>query len=197
MKKLIIIIISFLFLTACSRKSSDAKSTPDADKPIIYKLDEIKHPFNSAEQALTEFLEVYDKSLLLLDDNDDKQKLKKIKNKITELLKTDYEENLKNKNRKYGNDEKYFSMSYRPHSHNKSSFGEKIRANFTFEDSESLVFFYLVENPGFNFMIEITGGGDIKKFTKSEIYQVDFPPNRLYKINTLADTISYGDFYWG
>ena len=186
MKKIICLVLTLFFINSFG-----------TSKNIKPKIKIRENVYKSPEAAFSDFKTKFSKTLLMIEDSDDKEKLTKIYNSMINLSKLTAEKDERKSQIIFKNGDESLTI-INTVATLKSALGNTVKTSVIYNKGGNITSFYLPYNlykpVDYDLLILIPEGGK-KENIKQEIEE-DFAPWRAIEVNTISNKISVSDFYW-
>ena len=193
MKKVLILLLSVFILFSCKEKKSELIENKDIGELIEF----LPKVYATPEEAFSAFETKFSKTLLMIKDSSDKEKLTKIYNSMINLSKLTVEKDERKSQIIFKNGDESLTIINTIETL-KIALENTVKTSVIYNKGGNITFFYLPYNlykpVDYDLLILIPEGG--KKENIKQKIEEDFTPWRAIKANTIGNTISVSDFYW-
>ena len=193
MKKVLILLLSVFILFSCKEKKSELIENKGIGELIEFP----SNVYASLEEAFSDFETKFSKTLLMIKDSSDKEKLTKIYNSMINLSKLTGEKDERKSQIIFKNGDESLTITNTVESL-KSALGNTVKTSVIYNKGDNITSFYLPYNLykpiDYDLLILIPNGG--KKENVKQKIEEDFAPCRAIEANTIGNKISVSDFYW-
>ncbi|MCR5436881.1 MAG: hypothetical protein K6E97_07445 [Treponema sp.] len=186
MKKIICLLLTLFFINFFG-----------TSKNIKPKIKIHENVYKSPEDAFSDFKTNFSKTLLMIEDSDDKENFTNIYKSMINLSKLTGEKDERKSQIIFKNGDESLTITNTVATL-KSALGNTVKTIVIYNMGGKGIYFYLPynfdEQVDYDLLILIPNGGK-KENVKQEIEE-DFAPWRAIEVNTISNKISISDFYW-